>query len=266
LNVPSLAVLLKDAQMSIFLMDSVLNKSAIEVCGKYPTFIKYDGSVVKALLCNAQNSIEAERVLIAACSSEQIAATVASFGMLWLPARLPTLSETVRLVRAVIRFPPLSSQMIDFPQFPEFLANLASSGDPSLIGEIASIIKTTPVSPQFVKNCASSRFLGQYYRAAVGQSDSSILSGAIAVTEVLARIGFVNDYLLLLPTLKHLLGIPAWRGFAVSLLATLSTHQEARPSLASSHVSELVSELSSDSRLAPYAKCFLSYIPVENKP
>jgi hypothetical protein len=258
---PRLASLLKRVDMSELLMDSAMCDIAIDLCAKYASCVKYDSAVVKALLCNAQRSGEATRALIAACASEKVAVVTAELGALWVTARLPHLADTAKLLRAILIFPSASERVAALPEFQTLLHNLSLSGDPALVAEIAPIVRALPLLPEFITACSSSNFLEQYYRVVTGQANSLLLSSAIGLTEFLARTAFLRQFLMLLPTLKYLLGDAAWRGLAVSLLATLSVHEPARAALAKHAFPPAVEPLNADPRLAPYVKCFLSYVP-----
>jgi hypothetical protein len=263
--IPSLASLLKKADMGGLLMDSTFCSAAIDLCARYPSSLKYDSAIVKALLCNAQRSEDASRVLIAACAAEKVAVFTAELGPLWIAARLPRLVDTVRLVRAVLAFPSSSEKILSLSQLQQLLRDISVSGDPTLVAEVATIVKSLPHSPEFIGACSSSNFLEQYYRVVVDQKDPVVLAGAIGVTELLARAAFLEQFLIILPLLKHLLGNKSWRGLAVSLLATLSVHERARGSLVKNGFPQVVGPLAADPRLAPYVTCFLSYVPA-NQP
>jgi hypothetical protein len=105
--------------------------------------------------------------------------------------------------------------------------------------------------------------LAEYYRFAITNRNSLVLGEAFGLTEILARVKFSNDYLLLVPILKMLIDIEAWRVLAVALLATLSIYEQARPLLTQEKIADQLKPFRDAENLSKYVRCFMKYVAKE---
>jgi hypothetical protein len=263
MSLPTLSSMCSSINLESLLMDPMWYRRAIEICSKYHASIPFNIDLIRALLCNAQAYYPAIQVLICTCESETVAVLTANLIGIWISARLPTLNDTVKLLLTVVRFPAAAQIVVGDSQLPKLFLDLIASDDQWAVRAILVIVKRIPVNADFVQKCGHSSFLDQYYRMAVSKQDPVLLANAFAFTEIVARVAFAGQYLLLVPTLTRLLAFESWRGLAVSLLATLSIHGEAKEMLCKYQILALIAPLQSDQALGPYVSCLLKHIPSE---
>jgi serine/threonine protein kinase len=261
MSLPALSSICSSINLENLLMDPMWYKRAIDICSKYQASVAFNAEPIRALVCNAQTYYAAIQVLICACQSETEAVLTANLIDIWISAKLPTLNDTVRLLMAVLKFPAAAQLVAGAGQLPNLFLDLIALDDQWAVRAILVIVKSIPVKPDFVQKCGQSSFLDQCYRMAVSKQDPVLLASAFAFTDIFARVAFADQYLLLVPTLKRLLTLESWRGLAVSLLATISIHGEAKEMLCEYEIPALIAPFQSDPALGPYANCFLKHIP-----
>jgi hypothetical protein len=257
---PELAMTLNFANLSKVLMDPDVHAKALALCEQFPREINYAPDVVTSLIVNAQASKVATKILLSAAAAEEVSVTIVSSVSAWVSLPLPTLSWTAKLLQKVLEFAKVRETVASCPNLPLLLAQLAASGSPKLWRAMLDVANLMASSPAFVSHCANSQFLEQFYGHGMAKNDPTLLSDVISLTEALARVAYAPQYLMLLPFLQSLLDVAGWRGFAVSLLATLSLHAEARGELVG--FGERLMQFSGDEQLAPYISCFLTNIPI----
>jgi serine/threonine protein kinase len=251
-------VLFQGLKMDLFLMDRSLYRVTLELFNKYT--IPFDKPVIIALLCNGQTIEGATQILVRRCRDEVVAVATAELIDRWVTAPLPTWGQTVQLILAVLEFNSATEIVVNSTKLPMLLLELGRSGQDDLIVMIRQICKKLPISEAFVDRCGQSGFLTEYYRFALTSRNAVVLAEAFGLTEILARIKFSDDYLLLVPILKKLIEIDAWRVFAVALLATLSIYDEARPLLTQEKIADLIKPFHDDENLSKYVACFMKHV------
>ena len=93
------------------LMHVETNQLAMAVCSKRYKTLACDRGLVRALLSNGQNSKTATYILMAGCERQDIAATLADLGNLWIHLKLPSFRMTAKLLMRVL-IPSVSSVMV----------------------------------------------------------------------------------------------------------------------------------------------------------
>jgi hypothetical protein len=257
INNPEFVIILSESVISRRLMDRTLFKFALEICAKYP--IPFDTNLINALLFNSQTSEIASRTLIVRCNvDEDIAIFTANLASIWINAQLPTLKETLELINTIIQFQTCREILVSCRNFSMLFIAIADSGNAEFMSAIVRITRQLPLTPDFVANCERCKFLEQYYRLALENKEALWWVEVISLTDILARVAFNNQYLLLVPALRQMIEKPGWWcGRAISLLAILSTHPETHESLGDPVLVNTIKQFGTDERLAPYVRCFM---------
>jgi hypothetical protein len=256
---PEFASIVSPKSLSRLLMDSALHQKALEICSKHP--LLFDADVIAALLANAQRNELATRTLIVRCAVEEdVSAVTAALGPMWVGVKLPTLKDTLELTLTLLIYQSAREILAHCENISLLFIALSDSGLPEFRTAIVKILRVLPFKSDFVSNCDRYGFLEKYYRKALLTPESFCWVEVLLVTTLFARAGMSVQYLLLLPTLKKMVGNKVWRLRAVSVLATLSTHRDMRAHLADEGLMESMSKFKDDPQLALYASHFLDYV------
>jgi hypothetical protein len=259
---PDLAKTLDALKLAELLMRPDAHVKALFACEKYFTDVTFTTEIVTSLLCNGQSAKVATRILIKAAIAESVAAILASVLHLWVHVPLPTWKWTKKLLVKMLAFPAARGAVVASTGSAELLTELVTSGDVKLWKSALEIITLLPSSALFVAQCASCGFLEGMYKVAITKQEPSLMSDVFRLTEAFARVAYVPQYLVLLPVIRSLLAIAGWQGYAVSLLATLSMHKEARADLTKGNFGPTVAQFRGDAKLGKYAECYLKNVPV----
>jgi hypothetical protein len=191
---------------------------------------------------------------------EDIVVFTANLAPIWVNAQLPTLKETLELINTILQFQICREILVGCENLSTLFIAITDSGNSEFMTAIVKITRQLPLTADFVSNCERYKFLERYYHLAFAHSDAFWWVEVIGLTDILARVTFSPQYLLLLPALKQMVGKPGWCGRAISLLATLSIHPEAHQTLTDPVLVTAIKQFATDKKLAPYVTCFLKYI------
>jgi hypothetical protein len=252
---------LASVNLEVFLMRQDVHRVALLLCQKYPEQLKYTPEIMKALLCNAQRSKVASRIILRAVETEEVAVVTSNMASIWISVALPTLKWTYKLLTAISKFKTVKPAIANCPSFPNLLQQLATSDVPKLWSGIAPTVKSIGITRPLVKNCAGTHFFEYFYKFGLGANDASRLADVLTLTDAFARVGYAQQYLLLIKPLGSLVTNSGWRPFAVSLIAALSLHPAARVELAKAGFRQTLIAFREDEKLRPYIEVFLKHTP-----
>jgi hypothetical protein len=85
-----------------------------------------------------------------------------------------------------------------------------------------------PLGGELIEKIREARFLEKYIGAACSINSSEAMIQCFELVKRIAKVGFDQDFLILLPVFAGLLGDPTggWQAFVISMLATLSRYEQ----------------------------------------
>ncbi|OHT04010.1 TKL family protein kinase [Tritrichomonas foetus] len=251
----NLAFVLTADQLATYLMTPSINLVAMSLTARLMELVPTT-SLIQSLLCNAQEHKIAAFTLLRLCQDPITAIYVATQANSWINVKLPTMKMTAKLVFMIMQFEDVQRTLIQTPRLFDFILSLLDIPNPKYCCSIISIFKKLPISAQHVTFLSNSGFLEKFYSKSLNTNSSDILAQCLSLTDMLGRIAFAPEYLSLLPAIQGLLNDQGWFTYAISVLTTLSIHQEAKNDLRA--FVDTISIYKDDPNIGQYANIFLS--------
>jgi hypothetical protein len=229
---------LKDPEYSFYAM-SVLAR----LPQQQPTY-----DVVLTLLGLAQQSHLACLILCQYCEIEMVAVKMAEISGCWIKLNLPTLEHTLRLVLVVVCHQRARSYLQHNPDTQNFLVEALAINRPDITVAVGTIQMAFTLRPDYFDRLRKVSFIRKYIDASCAFNNGMTLVTFFELVKFFSRVAYDEDYLLLLPILKTLLGhqTGGWGVFAVPLLATMSRYKEVRSQIRQHKLMRLVAAVNSD--------------------
>ena len=256
---PNLLFMVSADELSKYLMLPSINMVTLSLIPRLTQLVPTTG-LITALLCNAQAHKIAGYLLLRFCQTPSSAAYVASQASSWVNVPLPTYKMTAKLVFMILQFDDAKRYVLSFPQFYDFIINLLQIDNSKYSCSITTIFQALPLSVSIISFLSSSHFLRKFYEISIQKNTHQIVTQCLFLTDMFARIAYIPDYLLLLPSLRVLISDSNYRMLALSLLTTLSLYDEPKEIFKKGNYFELVKQFQNVDGLSQYAKCFLTQI------
>jgi hypothetical protein len=202
--------------------------------------------LVLALLDIAKQGELAAMLLCQYCDIEMVAVKMAEISGQWIMSQLPTLDHTLQIVLIITCHQRARPYLLHSPNTQQFLVGVLATRRAELIDAVGTIQMAFPLGSDLIQKMRQVQFLRQYIEAACALGRAPSMVQCLDLVKMLAKVGFDEDFLLLLPILKSFLSPAAgWHAPGVSLLATLSRHEHVRREIVQLNIVELVNAITS---------------------
>jgi serine/threonine protein kinase len=233
-------------------------ESGLMILYRYQERMQITVEILQLLISVAKTSKPTVYVLMQFCENEQIALKMARIGEQWIGENLPTVRMTIKLMMMVVRFQEPHRQLIaDGGGLAGLFERVVECRDEKVVTVIGRILRLLPVGASFVKKCGG--FLQKYYAFVINKYRElpALTQDAMMLTGMLARVGFSEYFLMLLPVLKVALMTPGWAGVAMPVLAVLSGHVEPRKRIEDDGFGDVIQSLESDDKMVEYVGYYM---------
>jgi hypothetical protein len=134
----------------------------------------------------------------------------------------------------------------------------AISGGFELLSSVVSVVRRVEGSTAFVYSLSSYGFFKEFISIAFVADNPDLTRNGLLLIDAAARMGFVEDYLLMIPHLPSVLTMsPLVQSAALSAIVVLSCYQETEQVFAENKIPELVSKMDLPANYEGYRKDYL---------
>jgi hypothetical protein len=240
-----------DMQIDISLLlpglrDASLTNAALSVLVRMPQQ-QPTYEVVLELLSIARGSELSCLLLCQYCDIEMVAVKMAEISSHWIHLGLPTVEHTLRLLLVIMCHRRSRQYLLQGPAVQRFLVGCLELHRPEIVDVVGSIQMAFSLNADFLNKLSQVQFLRRYIEVSCSANNSIAMLRCFELVKTLAKVGFSEDYLRMLPTIKGALESQAggWNTLALSLLTTLSRHVDIRKAIVEQKLLELVAEMES---------------------
>jgi hypothetical protein len=151
--------------------------------------------LIRSLVRLTRENGEATLVLLRLIGDSSEAAELVISVPNWLHPKLPTLTDSMRLVLAVIKYNHLRAPLSSLPGMYDLLHHIIVSGDPVAMACLGSITKRLELTDQSFTAFARLRFVRDMVDAVLRLRDDAMTQLAIEVVTLLGMKGYLTDFL-----------------------------------------------------------------------
>jgi hypothetical protein len=201
--------------------------------------------LILALIDLAKQGELALLLLCQYCEIEMVAVKMAEISGQWIPFPLPTIEHTLQLVLLIMCHQRARPYFLHSPGMQQFLVGILATRKVELIDAVGTIQMAFPLGTDLIQKMKEVSFLRQYIEAVMVLNSAPSMVQCLDLVKMLAKVGYLDDYLVLVPLLRSFLSPTAgWQVPAVSLLATLSRYEQVRKEIIQQKLVELVTAVS----------------------
>lgn len=178
-------------------------------------------SILDAMLAAGKTSQLARLVLCERSMNPTVAFLLANNGSKWLNDYFPDIESSMRMLMVIVNHQNARDVIpIDVAK----LLCIAANTTGEVFDSICPILTKMTITSH-LREALSKAFLDKYYATSFQKGVNGIIS-ALTVTDKLARSGYCEGFITLLPYLKKMIENKDWADYALSTLAEISVFDE----------------------------------------
>lgn len=164
-----------------------------------------DDGLLYVLLHIATRDLKATLILMKLVSLDgEIAKQLILIGG-WLLKKLPTMTDTLRLVLVLFKNKSARKGFCAIEDFPTFLQIVSKTKNPGILTTICTMVRRLPMTQEFVAALSESGFIETFYAACDAADDDTCIHSALLLTDRLLEGGYTPEFLDMCDTISVIL-------------------------------------------------------------
>ena len=144
----------------------------------------------------------------------------------WMEQYQKHAPETLRILLVLFKNKDNRSALANSPYFIDLLKSVINKKDKKSHTAAATVLRRIPMTQRLITDLEKKGFFKVYFESAIKSKKNKMLRNVLNLVDSIARVGYTQDYLIIVPTLISQLQDTENATAALTVIVTLSFHKQ----------------------------------------